>query len=355
MAVRRLNLRAVVRRPGVAALFVATAVSNQWRSALGQVPMAGDIVTQYPLFHRVEGVSRAVPPHANLVDVATQFYPFRVFAGNALRNGDLPLWNAHIMMGTPFLANIQSALLYPPNLLLYGLLPANAAWSLGFVLRPVLAAWFTWLFVRRLGASPAAAVVAGMSFAFSGFVTGWGGWPQADAVIWLPLMLWAVDRLAERVTTRHIAVTALTLAMPLLAGHPEVAFFTLLAAAAFGVFRLAFDCDRTSRRRFAVGLLAAAALGGGLMAAQILPTGEWVSRLERYHHPAAGSTALAVDEALSIVSRDAQVDPNSAGLRVSGVTSYVGMLCLVAAPLAWWGRRRRESGVPPVLRTPGVW
>ena len=47
-----------------------------------------------------------------------QFVPWRQFALNSIRQGHLPLWNPMLGMGAPLLANYQSALLYPPNILL---------------------------------------------------------------------------------------------------------------------------------------------------------------------------------------------------------------------------------------------
>jgi hypothetical protein len=44
-----------------------------------------------------------------------QFYPWREYAFDLLRHGQLPLWNEFNGGGAPLLANYQSALLYPLN------------------------------------------------------------------------------------------------------------------------------------------------------------------------------------------------------------------------------------------------
>ncbi len=44
---------------------------------------------------------------------ALQFHPWRVFALRALLAGELPLWNPLSGMGTPLLANYQSAVERP--------------------------------------------------------------------------------------------------------------------------------------------------------------------------------------------------------------------------------------------------
>jgi len=57
------------------------------------------------------------------VDVFTYFTPFKAYAAEVLRAGRLPLWNPYLFMGVPFLANIQTAVLYPLNLPLIWLSP----------------------------------------------------------------------------------------------------------------------------------------------------------------------------------------------------------------------------------------
>jgi len=50
---------------------------------------------------------------------ALQFVPWRDFAWNILKSGNLPLWNPMLGMGAPLIANYQSAIFYPPNWLLF--------------------------------------------------------------------------------------------------------------------------------------------------------------------------------------------------------------------------------------------
>src|SRR5215212_7025872 len=53
-----------------------------------------------------------------LWDAIAQFYPWRAFAATWMRQGVVPLWDPHQFCGTPFLANSQSAVLYPLHFLL---------------------------------------------------------------------------------------------------------------------------------------------------------------------------------------------------------------------------------------------
>src|SRR6202008_413997 len=121
-------------------------------------------------------------PHTNIGDLVTSFYPYRTLAARAVREGSVPLWNPYILSGAPFLAMAQSAIFYPLNFFYY-VLPVPLAWSLGFVIRRVLAAFFTALFVRRIGGSAAGSIAAGLIFSFCGFLTAWQGQTMSDSAI----------------------------------------------------------------------------------------------------------------------------------------------------------------------------
>ena len=68
----------------------------------------------------------APPWNPLMYDSIGQFYPWRSYAGASISHGSIPLWNPYQFCGAPFLANSQSAVLYPGNLLFY-ILPTKAA------------------------------------------------------------------------------------------------------------------------------------------------------------------------------------------------------------------------------------
>src|SRR5258707_10339005 len=78
-----------------------------------------------------------------------QFYPWREFAISEFAQGRIPLWNPYNGMGAPLLANYQSALLYPPNLL-YWLLPGPQTMSTLGMLHLLLAAYGMWRLTKHL-------------------------------------------------------------------------------------------------------------------------------------------------------------------------------------------------------------
>src|SRR5215469_11703954 len=48
-------------------------------------------------------------------DALVYFYPQRVYLARSLLSGQIPLWDPNLFLGAPFLANPQTAVLYPPS------------------------------------------------------------------------------------------------------------------------------------------------------------------------------------------------------------------------------------------------
>ena len=92
-------------------------------------------------------------------------YAARAFYADAVTGGGVfPLWNPHILGGTPFLESLAGGdSLYPTALLLFVMEPYRAlGWKL--VIHVFLAGIFMFGWVRVLGASRAAALLAGLAY-----------------------------------------------------------------------------------------------------------------------------------------------------------------------------------------------
>ena len=106
-------------------------------------------------------------------DVLTFFLPMKIFLGEWLAAGVLPLWNPHTECGLPFLANLQSQVLYPPNTLL-SLLPPAACYDLYVAFHLAAAACGVYAWARAYGVRPAAAFVGGVAFGLGDGLAGCG-------------------------------------------------------------------------------------------------------------------------------------------------------------------------------------
>jgi hypothetical protein len=182
-------------------------------------------------------------------------------------SGTLPLWNPFEGLGQPLLGEMQSAALFPPTLLL--LLPHGQVWEQALL--QAIAGFGTYVLLRRLGVSRAAALVGGILFELNG-VFAWLRNAIYNPVALLPWLLYVVETLAQaRLPWRErlgtISLGALVAALALYAGFPETVYFYGLLVALWAAFRFATLHGR--RLAFLTDLIAFGAWGL-LIAAPVL-------------------------------------------------------------------------------------
>ncbi len=180
-------------------------------------------------------------------DFYDQFHAFAAYEHDRLWSGQIPLWNPYTWGGHPFLADVQAAVFYPPSLLtilLSGPGPFDPAWLQWEAMAHLfLAALFTYLLMRRwmisYARSHTAALIAALTFAFGGYLTGYPPLQLAilETQVWLPLILLLLDTGLLHFDRRWITATGVVWGLALLAGHPQSAMYVFYAALIWGVFR----------------------------------------------------------------------------------------------------------------------
>lgn len=173
-------------------------------------------------------------------DLVSFLWPTWRFAARSLRAGVLPLWNPTLYAGAPFAADNQSSLFYPLNLLLFMLKgePGYRTMELWAVLHMVLAAWFTYFWLRDKGLGRAAACYGGLAYALGDvFVTHIGNLNLNATIAYLPLVLLLADRAFLRRSARWALGAGLTLGVAVLAGHGQMALYVGLALGALALYR----------------------------------------------------------------------------------------------------------------------
>lgn len=224
----------------------------------------------------------------DFMDTVTQFYPMRLAAARQIADGTLPLWLPNIFSGVPLAANPQIAVWYPPQVLFY-LWPGPVSWGLLCVLHYVWGGFGAYWYVRRMTGSIGAALFAAVTFQFSAMlVSRIALLPHVYTTVWVPWMLLAVERaIAEggfRPRWGALGVAA-CFAMQLLAGAPQVSYFTALMLPVYWIARAVSDSPRKKWGRSIAGAavqgLAAALLAAAIAAIQLLPTLEFLRQAER--------------------------------------------------------------------------
>jgi len=276
-----------------------------------------------------------------------QFVPWHWWAWEALRAGHLPLWNPLLGAGAPLFANYQSALLYPFNWLLLPFAAlgkqAGLAWAHGLLaaLHLILAGLGTAKLLDDFDLSEPAPTVGGLAYALSGYLVARLGFFSINAAAaWLPWLLWAARRVAQRPRRRETLWLALFWGLMLLAGHAQTAWYSALLVALWSLFWLQRPFWRSG-----LALVQAALLGTALAAVALLPTAVYLQQSQR----AGGAPAWALDYSfwpwhfLTLVAPDAFGTPARGTYWGYGAfwedAAYVGLLPLLLAIYALWRRK----------------
>ncbi len=187
-------------------------------------------------------------PHNNLLsDLVLENAVWKLHINRTLADGQLPLWNPQIFTGLPFLAAGQASTFYPLTVLFY-LLPLDAAYGWFTALQIGLAGANLYIFGRVLRLRALAAFFAGLVFMFSGFLIVSVVFTMfIAAVVWLPLLLAIIETIIRKQEEKgissfhpipYLVVGVLVIGLTILAGHPELIYYTLLVAGLYTAFRL---------------------------------------------------------------------------------------------------------------------
>ena len=269
--------------------------------------------------------------------VSLQFVPWRFYAWKILSSGHLPLWNDLNGMGAPLFANYQSALLYPPNWLLFILQAIGGIGWMAWGQALLVAAHLAWaglgmaMLARKLGLKDLAQSVCGLAYGLSGYLVARSSFLSINAAVaWLPWVILAVEGIEEFSQPRNVGAKtgerrenlapirsfrgllrtarleiwrvrwlAVCLTLLLLAGHAQTAWYTLILAFLWAALRVWMEpgeqtesgnkVDRGGKLIHRLGgmgkawgrLCLAALLAAALAAIQLAPTAEYLLQSQR--------------------------------------------------------------------------
>jgi hypothetical protein len=221
-----------------------------------------------------------------------QFAEWRQLVGDALRSGHFPLWTDAVGNGFPLLANLQSAVLYPFNVLFLAF-PVERALGYSVILHLMLAGGFMYGYARHLELNRPASLVAALSYSLSAFLVSRAQFPSmVSCAAWLPLLFWLTDRVVDRRRVADALLLGLVIAIQFFAGHAQLWYYGLWALALYTLYRGTeqfFNSENRRSSRAVWGtwalMLFAVVVGGLAAAAQLLPTAE----LARWSQRAGGA------------------------------------------------------------------
>lgn len=227
-------------------------------------------------------------------DMTVYYYPLAHATVESLQAGRLPLWGPYILGGHPFLAEMQTQVLYPVRwltvLLTLGQPLSYRAFTAETIAHLILAAWGAFAFCRWLTRNRAAATFGAVAWGLSGYLT---GYPiQAPTILataaWLPWLLLAMGRAlaGQRYQRRNALLATLCWTLVFVSGFAQTALYVYGIALSWGLM-LTLSRPREQRRTALLTLLLIVAIGSGLAAAQLLPTFEAIDLAARFEQPLA--------------------------------------------------------------------
>lgn len=246
--------------------------------------------------------------------VILQFIPWRHYAWMVLKSGHLPLWNPLVGMGAPLFANYQSALLYPPNWILFlfdeigGI--KGLAWGQGFlvVVHWCIAGAGMICLLRWLGVGKFGQAVSGVCFGLSSYLIGRASFLSINAAVaWLPWLIYLCSKLVHDVhqtgkpSKRTFVLFVIILALQLLSGHAQTTWYTIILVFIWsGFWGIRYAKEKTPSAWLTISAFlkiwawVAASIGVAAMisAAQLIPTFEYLLQSQR-------SAAVDIDLAMT--------------------------------------------------------
>jgi len=337
------------------AVIVAAACGFCWPVFLGRVMLPADMCLlmlpwrelqgQFPDFYR---------PHNPMLDPIQQYLPWRIYAVESIRSGFVPLWNPYAFCGTPFLANLQSTVLYPLNAI-FLLTGARQGFGVSAILHLILGGLFMFALLRTLSLRRPAALFGALVVMFNGFTVAWLEFPTMSlwVFVWLPALLLCYERAVRTPGPLWPLLCATLVGVQFVGGHLQISAYVLMTFAIYAVLRVAKPIEgKTGRRRGVTVFVVSLALGLALASAQLLPTLE----LARHSGRVDAGTGAAISTAFPLTHFILYLVPNFfgnpvdynywGGYRDPTALNFFETACYVGIPtlfLAAWGLRRRAD------------
>lgn len=151
-------------------------------------------------------------------DMAIIGMPAAEYIHNMGQAGKLFLWNPYVNSGLPAVASSMGTLFYPLNIFFIFFKPADSILYY-FMLHQILAGFFSFLYLRKNGFRHAPALISSLLYAFSAIRLQYSTTLEYYGILtFAPLILFALDNLAEKRDIRAAAVFSIAMSFAVLCG-----------------------------------------------------------------------------------------------------------------------------------------
>jgi hypothetical protein len=288
-------------------------------------------------------------------DLGPYFYPIRFSLAQSLSAGELPLWNRHMAMGFPLLADFQSATFYPPHLI-FLFLPFFDAIRMLFVFHYLVSAIGSYVLARQWEYPTYLSLIAAFLFTFGGIIVSLTNvLNHFQTAVWLPWLILASERALRSSSSKAFLIFSGVGLVQFLAGSPELYAISLLLVY-IHTLATAKQCSAATYIKPLLLIVAANVVVAAVSMVQLLPTLELFLQSRRptnISYQEATAWSLRPLSLINFFMLDKEVDESLFnGVRLFFgrdlpffISLYMGQLCVFGL-CSWFynaPRRRKQS------------
>ncbi len=263
-------------------LFIILALIFYYPIFYGKVPLNGNLLAAYWSPWRYvswENYPTGIPFKFVAVDEIREFFPLLDFTFDSIHSGFIPLWNPYNFSGYPHLANWASAVFYPLHIVIFIF---NKYQTLIFLKLSaiVLSGIFTYLYLRSIRLDKESSLFGGLAFAFSAPMLIWGAeiWQSVHSFLWLPLMLFSIEKLFQTRKIFYCVPLACGSAFSVMGGYIQPTIYVFLFTGTYILFKCLHE--RANMKfsgivRTLLLIVVSLVLGAGLSAIHTFPAIEF--------------------------------------------------------------------------------
>jgi hypothetical protein len=213
--------------------FLLISVLPFWRYFLkNEIPFNGNyLVSIYHPFkaETLKTYPNGMPSKPFFDDQLRQYFPYLEFVRKSFVQGKMPWQNPYQFSGVPFIANWQTAVFFPTNILLF-VLPTADYWTLTRILPFFLCLLFTYIYLRSINLSGMSSVFGAALYTFSGTFITYSQETIYNNFIFcfLPLSLFALKRLSENIEKKYSLLFLIVQILTILTGFIQQVFYQFI-------------------------------------------------------------------------------------------------------------------------------
>lgn len=161
-------------------------------------------------------------------DAVLQFYPFNLYSVNSIKDIDIPFWNTYSFCGSPFIANMQSAVFYPFKIFLY-LFEFNFGYHLFITFHLFIGGLGMYLLVKSYTSNSEASLLSAVAFGFNTYAVSRIEMLSAlSSYVWLPYIIFFFELFINYKKNKYFILASICVFFQILAGHPQIMFYSFI-------------------------------------------------------------------------------------------------------------------------------